>query len=705
MRSPRAFMIASFAALAIVVVLASWQDRSRTLRAAEDQVQLTVGLLREHALNVFATQELVHGQVQLRTAELDWEAIGSSQELASFLGKLRDRMSEISSIWVADSMGHVRASSGSPYPSALTLENREEFRAHQEHDRGLFVGDQRLGTFGLSWRRSSSTGQFDGVIGIEIAVRYFQNWFRGLDAAGRAVLVRADGTVLAADPSAAEPARFPPGSRLMQSIASGVQNEEWGASPSGITHFFQWRQLDPYPVYVAYAVDQDVALSPWYRRVVSYALLATGVWAALCFISHFAARRAAAEAALRQAHRMEAIGQLASGVAHDFNNLLTAVVGNLDRIALHRQATPDVRRFAETALRAAQHGTSLTAQLLAFARQRPLRPTAVRIDGLFDAMLPLLRDAVGETIDVSCEADPDVAAIRIDPGQFEAALLNLALNARDAMPCGGTLLITARNAIVAAGEAQRREIAAGDYVVMEITDTGSGMPADIAHRAFQPFFTTKGEGKGSGLGLAMVYGFTRQSGGTAEIESRVGSGTTIKLYFPCSDETALCEPLPTPIHPATPRKPSILVVEDQDEIRCLLAEALEQCGHEVKTSCTATEAIALLEHDAARIDVLVTDFTLPGGMTGLDLARKARALIPDLKVLTISGNATEEVIRASCLDRGAFLAKPFRPSDLTRAVANLIVDDAEHGSDRGARPPSGPVPARSTALETKNLGE
>jgi hypothetical protein len=295
MRSPRAFMVASFAGLAIVVALASWQDRSRTLRAAEDHVQLTVGLLREHALKVFATQELVHEQVQLRTAELDWEAISRSQELASFLRKLSNGMSEISSIWLADSTGHVRASSGLPYPRALTLESREEFRAHQEHDRGPFVGDQRLGTFGLSWRRSSSTGRFDGVIGIEISVQYFENWFRGLDAAGRsrAVLVRADGTVLAADPSTAEPPQFPPGSRLMQSIASGVQNEEWGASPSGIAHFFQWRQLDPYPVYVAYAIDQDVALRPWYRRVVFYVLLATGVLAALCSsaISRRAARR------------------------------------------------------------------------------------------------------------------------------------------------------------------------------------------------------------------------------------------------------------------------------------------------------------------------------------------------------------------------------------------------------------------------------
>jgi two-component system NtrC family sensor kinase len=673
MRSPHAFMVASFAGLVAVVALASWHDRSSTLRAAEDHVQLAVGLLREHAANVFATQELVHEQIQLRTAELDWDVISHSRELASFLRKLRDRMTQVSSIWLADSMGHIRASSGLPYPRAMTLENSEEFRLHPEHDRGMLVGEQRLGTFGVSWRRSSPTGEFDGVIGTEIAVQYFENFFRGLDVPGhsRAILVRADGAVLAANPGAAEPLRFPPGSRLMQSIASGVQNERWEASPSGITHFFQWRRLDPYPVYVAYAVDRDVVLSPWYGRVAFYVVLGAVIWAVLWVISHSTARRAAAETALQQAHRMEAIGQLASGVAHDFNNLLTTVIGNLDRIALHRQATPEVRRFADKALRAAERGTSLTARLLAFARRQPLHPTAVQVNRVLDAILPLLKDAVGETIDVSCELNPDLSAIHIDPGQLEAALLNLALNARDAMPRGGTLRITARNAIVAAGEAKRREIPAGDYVVIEIADTGSGMPADIARRAFEPFFTTKGLGKGSGLGLAMVNGFARQSGGTAAIESQVGSGTIIRLYFPCAEETASHEPSPPPAYPVTPRKASILVVEDQEEIRRLLAQSLEASGHQVRTTCTAQEAIEMLRQNAP-IDVLVTDITLPGGMTGLDLVRHARELMPDLRILTISGNATEEAIRASGLERGAFLAKPFRPSDLTKAVAELL---------------------------------
>src|SRR5215831_6947637 len=202
MRSARAVMVLSFAGLAAVVALAGWYDRSVTLRAAEDQVELTVGLVRQHALNVLATQELVYEQIRLRTAGLDWENISQSDDLASFLRETRDRMSQISSIWLADTTGHVRASSGLPYPAGLTFENRDDFRAHRGSEYGMFVGEQHLGTFALSWRKSSSTGGFDGVIGIEIGVQYFENFFRGLDTTGhqRAVLVRRDGTVLAASP-------------------------------------------------------------------------------------------------------------------------------------------------------------------------------------------------------------------------------------------------------------------------------------------------------------------------------------------------------------------------------------------------------------------------------------------------------------------------------------------------------------------------
>ena len=318
--------------------------------------------------------------------------------------------------------------------------------------------------------------------------------------------------------------------------------------------FFRWRQLDPYSVYVAYAVDKNVALGAWYWRTAFYAVLGLVLWAALCLIAHLAWRRAAAEAALQQARKMEAIGQLASGVAHDFNNVLTAVIGNVERITLYRHTPRQVRKFAESALRAAHRGSSLTAQLLAFARQQPLHPKALRVGELLDTTLPLIKDAVGDEITITCKLDSDLPAVPIDPGQFEAALLNLALNARDAMPDGGTLRIEARNVSLEKSDAERRTIPTGDYVVMEISDTGGGMPGDTVRHAFEPFFTTKGAGKGTGLGLSMVYGFARQSGGTAEIESRVGSGTTIKLYFPRSGKPVLPEQLPTVADPPLPRE-------------------------------------------------------------------------------------------------------------------------------------------------------
>jgi signal transduction histidine kinase len=672
MRSLRLLMVLSLAVLMCVAALASWYDRRAALRAAEDHVALTVNVMREQALNVFQMQELVLDQIRQRTAGMDWDAISHSAEVAQFLRKTRGRMDGISSIWLADAAGHVRASAGGLYPPALSFENRDDFRAHRSSDESTLVGRPHLGTFALTARRSSSAGDFNGVIAIEISAEYFERFFRGLDerADHRAVLVRADGTVLAADSADSEPQRFPPSSELMRSIAGGVQDHRWNSSPAGGAHFFQWRQLAPYPVYVAYAMDQDVALRLWYGHVAFYAFLCTGVWLSLSAITYLASRRAAAEAALQKAQRMEAIGQLASGVAHDFNNLLTTVVGNVDRIAYDAQATPRIVRLADAALNAAMRGASLTAQLLAFARRQPLNPSIIQVDRLLDAMLPLIKDAVGETVSVSCRSAPDLSPIRIDPGQLQAALLNVALNARDAMPRGGDLRIEARNVTIEASEATRRAIPRGDYVVVEIADTGTGMRADVANRAFEPFFTTKETGKGSGLGLSMVYGFARQSGGTAEVDSRVGAGTTISLYIPRSERTERSV-LPDATPPSPLRKSAILVVEDQDGVRQMMADSLEECGHDVKTARTAEEAIEVLARDAG-IHVLVTDIILPGAMDGAELVRKARELAPDVKVLTISGNASEETIRAIHPDGCAFLPKPFRASDLTKAIDGLL---------------------------------
>ena len=566
MRFNRTFMVLSLAAVATIVALASWYDRTLALRAAEDHVELTVDVMREHSLKVFGMLDFALDQIRLRTAGLDHEAISRSDEVANFLRETRDRMNPISSIEIVDAGGHVLASSQSSLLPNQSLDTMSDPGMRGEGDRGMMIGETRLGTFALSRPRATPTGEFDGVVSIAVSAEYFAAFFRGLDERyrHRAVLVRADGAVLASDSSGDEPPRFAPTSDLMQAIAEREQSASWTPSPTGFVHFFRWRALRPYPVYVAYAIDRDVALRSWRMHVVFYAALGLAAWAALCRMAFLASRRAVAEAALERSQRMEAIGQLASGVAHDFNNLLTAVIGNLELIAEDEHASHRVRQLAARALRAALRGESLTTQLLAFARRQPLRPSVVQVGKVLDAMLPLIADAVGETIRVSCRSPPDLSAIRVDQGQLEAALLNLALNARDAMPRGGLLRIEARNAAVDRDEAASRAIPPGDYVVIEIADTGVGMQTDVAARAFEPFFTTKETGKGSGLGLSMVYGFARQSGGTAEIESRADVGTTIRLYLPRSGEAPPSEQSPSAAPPPVARKAEILVVEDQD---------------------------------------------------------------------------------------------------------------------------------------------
>jgi two-component system, NtrC family, sensor kinase len=671
-RPLRAFILLSLVALVIIAISAAWYDRRDALRAAEDHVDLSVGIMSEHALKVFELQELVLDQIALRTTGLDWDAISQSDNVASYLRETCRHMNQISSIWLADAAGRVRTSSEPTCRRNLTFEDREDLHSVRDGD-GTLVGTPHLGAFTLIRRRSSSLGDFDGVFAIDVAIQYFESFFQGLDeqARHRAVLVRADGTVLAADSVGAEPRWFPPTSELMQSIASGIQNDKWSA-PSGIAaHFFRWRRLAHYPVYVAYAMDEEVALRSWYGRVAFYVVLGGGIWAGLCLIAYFSSRRGIAEAALQKSRRMEDVGRLASGIAHDFNNLLTAVVGNVDRVICDQQATPVIRQRAKAALDAAMRAAGLTSQLLAFARRQPVTPSVVRIDDRFEAMRSLITDAVGETISVSCRFDPDLWAVRIDPGQFDAALLNLALNARDAMGRGGTVQVAARNATLNTAEVARLAIPKGDYVVVEIADTGVGMPADVVDRAFEPFFSTKEIGKGSGLGLSMVYGFARQSGGTAGIESRVGAGTTIRLYLPRSEETLSSDPRPGVARVGVHQNVRILVVEDQDDVRQLAVESLQECGHEVKISRTAEEALEILRRDA-QIQVLLTDIILPGGLSGTDLVRKAWELAPELKVLTISGNATEEMIKDACFGRCAFLPKPFRPSDLTAAVHELL---------------------------------
>jgi PAS domain S-box-containing protein len=374
---------------------------------------------------------------------------------------------------------------------------------------------------------------------------------------------------------------------------------------------------------------------------------------------------------LYQAQKLETVGQLTGGVAHDFNNLLTAVLGSLSLI-MQMTTDPRVKRLAETAVRAADRGAKLTSQLLAFARRQTLRPQPSDLNELITVFDALLRRAVGETISVETKLDPKLWVVGVDQAQFQSALMNLVVNARDAMPDGGALLIETKNALLDQMRATALEIEPGPYVVVSVRDTGSGMADEVKARAIEPFYTTKDVGKGSGLGLSQVYGFARQSNGQLEIESEPERGTTVRVYLPRGGGEAEEERLAKGGAREKHRAPSVLVVEDDPEVLEVAIEALRSFGYQVFSAPNALEALTILGHDDARIDVLFSDIVMPKGMDGIELAREARRLRPKLQILLASGYTREGLQgRDGIAGDMVFLAKPYQLSVLAETLRQL----------------------------------
>ena len=380
-------------------------------------------------------------------------------------------------------------------------------------------------------------------------------------------------------------------------------------------------------------------------------------------------------AALAQAQKMEAVGQLTGGVAHDFNNLLTVITNGLDLLSGPVRDDAQKRRIIDSAQRAADRGARLTQQLLAFSRRQPLRPEIHSINGLIGEFEAVLRRACPEPIEIEIEMVLSLLplAASIDAPQFEAALLNLVVNARDAMPGAGKLRIATGKKTVGAAEARRMSgIAPGDFVTVAVADTGEGMSRDVLTRVFEPFFTTKEVGKGSGLGLSQVYGFVTQSGGHVAIDSKPGVGTTVTLYLPAVSPAATG--LQT-TRPDAVRAPAgrILVVEDDPEVLDVAVEMLRGFGYEVLTAPDGPSALAVLRRDA-EIDVLFTDIVMPRGINGVELAREARRLRPNVRVLLASGYPASILAAdhgASDDGEFAFLGKPYRRAELADKLRAL----------------------------------
>ena len=388
------------------------------------------------------------------------------------------------------------------------------------------------------------------------------------------------------------------------------------------------------------------------------------------------AERERIETVLRQSQKMEAVGQLTGGLAHDFNNLLTGIMASLELLQrrIGQGRVSDVDRYVNAAQGAANRAAALTQRLLAFSRQQTLEPKPTSVGRLVNGLRELIGRTVSPEIHIAWRADPDLWMTLVDRSQLENALLNLCINARDAMPDGGSLSIDARNLPVGATLAADLDLLPGDYVTLAVKDSGTGMSDDVIAKAFDPFFTTKPIGQGTGLGLSMIYGFVKQSHGQVQIASTIGQGTTVRLYLPrCVEHEEDCEAVSSLSDaPRANRGETVLVVDDEPTIRMLVVELLEDLGYIAREAANGAAALSLLQ-SRDRLDLLITDVGLPGGMNGRQVADIARTVRPSLKVIFITGFAHTAAIRSDDLAPGMHvMVKPFTLEALATRIKETI---------------------------------
>jgi len=375
---------------------------------------------------------------------------------------------------------------------------------------------------------------------------------------------------------------------------------------------------------------------------------------------------------LRQSQKMEAVGQLAGGVAHDFNNLLTAITGYSDLTLKKLNAGDPLRRNMEEIMRASNRATSLTRQLLAFSRKQMLQSKIIDLNAAVEEIDKMLRRLIGEDIDLVTLLEPRLCKIKADPGQIEQVILNLAVNARDAMPQGGKLTIETGHAnLNETYEQTHVGVKAGHYVMLAVSDTGTGMDAETQRRIFEPFFTTKAVGKGTGLGLSTVYGIIRQSGGNIRVHSEAGKGSTFRVYLPVAEEVSEAESKTDPAE-VPGGEETILLVEDEEIVRNLTREILEMNGYRVLVAVNGEEACRICMDPVGKIDLVITDVVMPQ-MSGRELAERVAMMRPETRVLYISGYTDDAVVRHGVLEKDMpFLQKPFTPDSLGQKIRDIL---------------------------------
>lgn len=696
----RLIAVLSLLVPALLFSYATWTNSRATDAQANERIERALDVLQEHALKALQTVERAISETNEVLRGMPDDAIRAAEsDLFLRFKRTQQALPQIESIWAFDADGRPLVSSTIlPVPRDLNNSDRSYFRAQKEAA-GTFIGEvvrARVGSlrfFVVSGRRQGDQpGRFNGVIGVTVMPEHFGEFYwklsRGRDFFA---LVRADGEFLARFPEAQLNSVAPE-----RGFAEAVQRNQEAGQFTAVSQFdnmerrIGYRKVPGFPVYVQAGIETG-ALSSEFRNTFLAQLALGGPAALAMFVlalytlrraqrfQEEVARREVAEIALKQAQRLEAIGQLTGGVAHDFNNLLMVVGGNVDRLKRIVSADERLRKSLEAIESAVKRGTNLTRQLLSFSRRQTHEAITIDLRERLPVIQEMLQSSLRGDIFVGTKISERLWPTKVDLSELELSLLNLAVNARDAMASGGHLTIVARNVTYSQPNPLNLE---GDFVAVSVQDTGVGIPPEVLGRVFEPFFTTKEVGKGTGLGLSQVYGFARQGGGTATVTSDLGRGTTVTLYLPRSKEPVEA------FAPAeggdrkqmrSPDRGEVLLVEDNQEVADVTRGLLEELGYAVLSASDVPSALAILRDRREGIDLVLTDIVMPGGADGLDLARDVREKNGDALPVILATGYSDKAQTAA--DEGfTILRKPYDASELRDALAGALRNVRRRGA-------------------------
>jgi len=721
-RTLLALLVAAIVLPCVYVAAMAYNDLRAREADATDITLRTVRVAEEHALKVFDMNDALDTRVIDLVQGLNDDGVRASEaQIHEKLDAIGGGYPQVAAVSIFGRDGELLASSRYSPPPSVSIVARDDFTGIRggrviDHVSRVMQGQVSGETvFNMGVARRDDAGEFAGLVSVALRPGYFSAFDRDLlgpESPMALGLVRSDGAILAFDPPPrALASSVTPGSPLGVALARGSESGvvRMHSELLGSNVILAFRRVGGYPVYVTCAYRTHAIWAAWYRHLSVLLISMFTPSIALWCVIWLSLRRLAAEeeawerwhaeasmrrsieSAYRQSRKMEALGNLVGSVAHDFNNLLMIVSANV-QIARRRGVTGFERELSAVE-RALKSGQSLTRQLLGVARKQPLRNETIHVGRWLPACRELLRASLGAKVSLVVDVGDGVWPVLVDVAEFELALINLAVNARDAMPNGGRFTVRARNISFRPDEGFPLD---GDFVHVTLEDTGSGMPPDVLARAFEPLYTTKSKGTGTGLGLPQVFAFCERSGGLAAIDSAIGAGTTVHLYLPRS----LAEPPAQ--RPSEPRPESaqvqqglnVLLVEDNDEVAAGTEALLQMMGHRVTCASDAASALQLIEAPRAdgahtpRFDLVLSDIHMPGTMNGIDLAEALEGLEPALPVILVTGYA-EELDRARHVDVRV-LSKPFDIALLEKTLEAIREDrQARAKQERDVTLPAG----------------